>query len=341
MKIQTWAILGRSFHFGVQGMGQEKTSPTLPSDSLFAALVSRLARSKGAAEVEQFCQPFVNGKPPFILSSTFPRVGNLRFFPPPLSSRVPSTQPGGAKTVKAVQYVSEEIYLRLLKGEMLASLGSVFQLQQGKLLLSRAEVQQLPVHMQKENSPVWMVEQRPRVSLDRVSQASTLFFTGQVTYAADCGLWFGVQWRQDDEALKLTFSSLLQDLADAGLGAERNTGLGSAAISELGALDLPDPLGRWTSLNRYLPAENESQVLMDSGTAYTLKSVGGWLDSPANSGQRRKTINLLTEGSVFGTHPTDTLGQMLDVRPMYEHDPDPTGHPVYRCGYALAVGLAA
>lgn len=62
MQIQSWSILGSSFHFGLHGLGQEKTSPTLSSDSLFGALVARLARSAKPAVVDAFCQPFVNGQ---------------------------------------------------------------------------------------------------------------------------------------------------------------------------------------------------------------------------------------------------------------------------------------
>ena len=341
MKIQTWGILGRSFHFGLHGMGQEKTSPTFSSDSLFAALVARLARSGDAAEVEKFCQPFVDGKAPFVLSSTFPMAGKIRFFPPPITARVPSAsiRAGSAKSIKRVLFVSEVLYRRLLNGEMLSALGDVTVLQEGKLWISQAEAADLPASMRGLDARLWAEEQRPRVTLDRASQASTLFFTGQITFAEDCGLWFGVRWLQDDPALKQMFASLLYDLADAGLGAERSSGLGAAVINQMSEIELPDPIKRWTSLSRYLPKNSETASLVDPDSAYALKSVGGWLASPASSGQRRKTVNLLVEGSVFGNLPSGVPGQMADVRPSYEKDPDPLGHPVYRCGLALAVGL--
>ena len=339
MKIQTWGFLGRSFHFGLHGMGQEKTSATFHSDSLFAALVARLARSDGGRAVQEFCQPFLDGKPPFVLSSTFPLAGRVRFLPPPLTSRVPPARGGNAKSIKRVQYVSEALYRRLLDGEMLASLGEVHILQHGKCWVSPQEVQLLPDALRGTDTAVWEEEQRPRVTLDRASQASSLFFTGQITFANECGLWFGARWLKEDAALNKKLNNLLLDLAEAGLGAERSSGLGGAALAELDALELPDPGGCWTNLSRYLPTAAETGALAHPASAYAFKTVGGWLDSPARTGQRRKSVNLLVEGSVFGMLPAPVPGWVADVRPVYATDPDPLGHPVYRSGLALAVGL--
>lgn len=342
MQIQSWSILGRSFHFGLHGMGQEKTSPTLSSDSLFAALVARLARSGNSAVVDVFCQPFVAGQPPFVLTSTFPLAGDVRFFPPPLTSRKPPEKPvtgKDAKAFKRVAFVSEKLFRQLLNGAMLSELTETRSLQGDQLWLSVEEFEQLPAALQKPDAKLWDEEQRPRVTLDRASQASTLFFTGQVTFADECGLWFGLRWLVDDPALQKQVANLLADLADAGLGAERNSGLGAAKIQKLGVFELPDPDDRWITLSRYLPNENEIKAITDSNSSYALKNVGGWLASAAKPGQRRKSVNLFVEGSVFGELPKAVPGQVADVRPVYEKDPDPLGHPVYRSGLAFAVGL--
>ncbi|MDI6769881.1 MAG: type III-A CRISPR-associated RAMP protein Csm4 [Anaerolineales bacterium] len=341
MQIQSWSIRGRSFHFGLHGMGQEETSARMPSDSLFAALVARLARSEGTQAVEEFCRPFVGHAPPFLLTSTFPLAGDVRFFPPPLSTRRPPDKTDvDAKSFKRVLYVSEQLYRRLLDGAVLADLiGGAKKLQAEKVWLSEDELKRLPAARRTDGAKLWEVEQRPRVTLDRASQASTLFFTGQVTFAEGCGLWFGIRWLNADEKLRSTVHKLLDDLSDAGLGAERNSGLGAARIVEMGMLKLPDPAGKWTNLSRYLPQADEMEILSHKDSAYTLQSVGGWLDSPSRTGQRRKTINILAEGSVFGCLPDAIPGQVADVRPTYKTDADPLGHPVYRSGLALAVGL--
>jgi CRISPR-associated protein Csm4 len=340
MQIQAWSIRGRSFHFGLHGLGQEETGASMPSDSLFAALVARLARSGGAAAADAFCRPFLAGQPPFLLTSTFPLAGEVRFFPPPLCARrTPEKYGGDSKVIKRVAYVSEQLYRRLLEGETLAELGRVSQLQDQELWISAEEFQRLPKPLCKEGAKLWAKEQRPRVKLDRATSASELFFTGQVAFAEQCGLWFGLRWLAADQALRRKVANLLADLADAGLGAERASGLGQAQIAVFGDLDLPDPTQAWTTLSRYLPREDEMAPLAHPDTAYIIKTVGGWLDSPVRPGQRRKTVNLLAEGSVFGSLPRPVPGQVADVRPRYKTDPDPLKHPVYRSGLALAVGL--
>lgn len=343
MQIQSWSILGSSFHFGLHGLGQEKTSPTLSSDSLFGALVARLARSAKPAVVDAFCQPFVNGQAPFVLTSTFPLAGGVRFFPPPLTSRKPPEKPvlgRDAKAFKRVAFVSETLFRQLLDGAMLSGLSGTHSLQGGQLWLSAEEFERLPAALQEEEAKAWVEEQRPRVTIDRASQAATLFFTGQVTFAESCGLWFGIHWQTNDSALQKQVADLLADLSEAGLGAERNSGLGAAKIDRLGEFALSDPAAKWTTLSRYLPREAEIGALRHPDSAYTLNSVGGWLDSAAKPGQRRKTVNLLAEGSVFGALPGPLPGQVADVRPIYGKDNlDPLGHPVYRFGLALAVGM--
>jgi CRISPR type III-A-associated RAMP protein Csm4 len=123
MQIECWSIQGTSFHFGQHGIGQEETAVTLPSDSLFAALAARLARSQGAKAVEAFCRPFNEGRPPFVITSTFLRVGEVRFFPVPLrAKRGANTSNVDAKKLKKIEFVSEQIFKQLIAGTALEKL---------------------------------------------------------------------------------------------------------------------------------------------------------------------------------------------------------------------------
>jgi CRISPR-associated protein Csm4 len=318
---------------------------TMPSDSLFAALIARMARTHGAEAVEKFCEPFVEGKPPFVLSSTFPFAGKVKFLPVPLLHGHDADEVGvQAKKLKHVNYVSEALFRRLLGGASLARLyDPKLTVQSGQLLLSSDDFKRLPAELQNEHASVWVIEQRPRVTLDRSTSASNLFHIGQVRFAARCGLWFAVRWLEKNAGLQKTFSGLIHELADAGFGAERAVGMGVAEVSHTDALNLPDVTGAWVTLSRYLPTEGEVNALADVRSAYSIRQVGGWLDSPVNMGQRRRAINLIEEGSVIGVKPQRvTPGRMEDVQPRYKAGDDvlePLGHPVYRCGFALAVGL--
>jgi len=222
MQLECWSIQGTSFHFGQHGLGQEQTMATMPSDSLFAALIARLARTSGGQAVDDFCQAFLKGEPPFVLSSTFPFAGDVRFFPVPLLARRGDEVGIQAKNLKRVKYVSEGTFRSMLGGASLAKLyDPKLTLQNGQILVSADDIKFLPSALRNKSTQIWTIEQRPRVALDRSSSASNLFFIGQVRFAAQCGLWFAVQWLESDESLKKAFSNMLQELADAGFGAER------------------------------------------------------------------------------------------------------------------------
>lgn len=335
MQIQTWRIQGGSFHFGRQGLGQEETRITFPSDSLFAALVARLALLEGNAAVEKFIQPFCEGKPPFVVTSTFPFADGVLFFPVPLTSlRVEKELPKGVKfkSLKKVKYVSESIYRQLIAGRRLIDFADEKQ---------NDSYWTLPDERENLPAKIWVVERRPRVTVERDTNKSALYFTGGVTFAQKCGLWFGIRWLEADAALKKQVENLLADLGEAGLGAERSAGMGKAEIEPGAALELPapTPADAWTNLSRCLPRENEMKSFADPRAAYHIERVGGWLDSHVKRGQRRRAVNMLTEGAVLGWTGSETPGRMEDVAPKYEKGDNPLGHPVYRCGIALAVGF--
>lgn len=341
MQLECWTIQGASFHFGKHGLGQEQTMIAMPSDSLFAALVARLARTSGTQAVTDFCQPFVEGTPPFVLSSMAPFAGEVRFFPVPMISRGADTPEVSAKKLKRVRFVSEQVFRSLLNGTPLAKLyNEKLTIQKGEVLVGNEEFKKLPADLQDPAAKIWDLQQRPRVTLDRASSASNLFHIGQVHYAEGCGLWFGVRWLNDDGNRKREFVNLLHELALAGFGAERGVGMGVATLGRPVVLDLPDASGAWVTLSRYLPTQDETTALGHEFSSYSIKPVGGWLDSPTNMGQRRRTVNLIEEGSVIGMPaPKVVPGQIVDVRPHYKSGDDPLGHAVYRCGLALAVGL--
>lgn len=340
--VDTWQITGGGFHFGVQGLGQEETSVAFPSDSLFAALLGRLADRQGSEAVETFIAPFKGNAPPFVLTSTFPFAGKVRFYPMPAGALKTLGESGSlrVKDLKKVAYVSEALFLELLSG---ASLGdfqkSVVRLQGETVWVSRAELSHMPEQLRNEGASIWTIEQRPRVTLGRSAQNSSIYFTGRVVYADGCGLWFGVGWQQDSDSLKTLLTNLLVELGDSGLGGERSVGFGACKIVAGEAISLPMAEKQpWVNLSRYLPQPEETSALLDPRAAYNLVKVGGWLDSNTRRGQRRRAVNMVVEGSVLGPTQRAIPGQIVDVRPRYQKDEDPLGHPVYRCGLALAVG---
>ncbi|KPL73731.1 hypothetical protein ADN00_14260 [Ornatilinea apprima] len=343
MQIELWNISGRSFHFGRHGMGQEESAETLTSDSLFAALVSRLAALRGGAAVDAWVRPFLGEQPSFALSSAFPRAGEVRFYPAPLSLKNSAAKPDrvDVKSIKKVRFLSEALFRRVINGEALSQTlyENCLKLNEGRLLCAAEDAPRLPAALRKDGAELWTVEQRPRVTIQRDTNQSTLYFTGQTLFAEGCGLWFGLRWLSEDPALRADLAALLADLGDSGLGGERSSGFGAASIQPAGQVELPHTPGQpWVTLSRYLPRADEISALQSEQAAYTLENVGGWAQSPGKKAERRRAVNLLAEGSVFGGLPRLAPGRVVDTQPDYNGS-QPLGHPVWRSGLALAVSL--
>ena len=339
MNLHTWTISGNSFHFGRHGLGQEESGIHFPSDSLFAALVAALAAAGRMAEMNSL----VDAAPQLAFSSAFPRAGDVRFFPAPVGAQRTADPPDSgldAKDLKKILYLSETLFRRWLQGEALHGLYAKAHAWQSKVLLAPEEWDVLPEAIRENKMPLWQVERQPRVTIDRRTNASTIYFTGRTVFAPGCGLWFAVRGLPAEGEVLVALERALMELEATGLGGERSSGYGQAQITPAEDLNLPDHTGKpWISLSRYLPAEDEMAALTSPQSAYAIEEIGGWLHSPRNPAQRRQAVRFLTEGSVFGPLEKAIPGQMVDVQPQYE-DTHPLGHPVWRNGCALAVGLA-
>ena len=100
MQMDIWNINGKGgFHFGRHGLGQEESHHYLNSDTLFAALVSRLAISRGPQAATDWVQPFMEESPPLVISSAFPRIRDLRFYPTPAGKSQEAHQPNRMKSL--------------------------------------------------------------------------------------------------------------------------------------------------------------------------------------------------------------------------------------------------
>jgi CRISPR-associated protein Csm4 len=378
-----------AFHLSLRGVGQEKTEIYLPSDSLFAALVATYMETGGQPEhltqaFPQYAEPKAAeagphpAPPPFLLTSTFPLAGELRFYPAPPSlnlmlsaaKREELEAKGRLKEVKKIQFLSEGLFEKLVQGEKLdtwlpgqepglqpgvsAAEQGLF-LHAGVLWLMTDEIKLLPQAMRQDDKgrsrplealrqlTIWQVGTTPRVTVDRRSNASEIFYTGRVTFSPECGWWFGLAWAPEAaEATRQAVSLTLQVLPDAGLGAERAAGYGQFACRQAGERSWPTPAANDTflTLSRYHPRQNElPQVIQGVTAAYKLVSVGGWLASVSQKAQRRRRLWLLGEGSVVQAVGAGPWGDMVDVRPIYPGTSERFDHAVWRFGLACPVKL--
>lgn len=332
MNLKTWEFTGGPFHFGRRGLGQEITAVSFSSDSLFAALISRLAELEGAKAIESFMEPFLKERPPLVLSSLFPRAGTIRFFPVPAARGRTELKEGiSYKDLKKMRFLSEKLFLRIIQGEDIQTIFSESEKLQGGIILAE------PSEAKGIKPVLWKEEKRPRVTLDRQTQTSSLFFTGGVHFAEGCGLWAAANVA--DESILKQMDLLMTELGEAGLGAERSVGMGRCVVKRGSDLNLPEPSegGLMVTLGHFLPKKNQTQVMQVEGASYKLETIGGWVTSPQEMNQRRRIVRMVTEGAVLGALK-GIPGDLVDVRPVYDGE---TGisHPVWRNGQVLSAGF--
>lgn len=345
-------------HVG-RGNGLEEVSVTIPSDTIFSAIADAWRRSGN--NLEHLFKGFTGqeGSPPFLLTSAFPIVGNVRFFPMPVDLHQlfsPEVFEERGKELRRIQFFSEGLLRKALLGERLdnylfpkeepAEPRTGASLQGGALWFHLDEMREFPKSFElPENRrhalhrlDVWSSNPVPRVTITRTSSSSTIYQAGKVFFAEGCGLWFGVQWVNPNASFTpQDFDKAVTILQDDGLGGERSSGYGSFRLEGSRELILGEemkPGQRAYLLSRYHPSEEELPgVLSSDQAAYRLVSVGGWLRSPDAPAQLRKRLYFLDEGS-FITPVRVPPGDLTDVRPTYQSTKGVVPHPVYRYGYA-------
>ncbi len=330
--------LASPLHLGERGIGMEEAGQTVPSDTLFSALCWGLREVEGTGWLEELLDSFLRGTAPFLLTSTFPWAGDVRFFPRPMlplpdpgQEEVPS-QPAATphhRRLKGVTFVSEGIFRRWLAGESLIREAAEANFLSGGLWISSAERAKLPDGPEE----VWTsAPPVPHVALDRVTGASALYHVGELRYGEGCGLWFGVRW--GETGWQEPVEAALSCLGEAGIGGERSAGRGQFQWEQQQGECLPAPSSqarRAVTLSLYHPTRLEvaGGSLDDAG--YRLRIRRGWLGSPEGQGWRSKAVRMLAEGSAIDAAAT---GNLADVTPEGF-----TAHRVYRYGLAFPVGL--
>jgi CRISPR-associated protein Csm4 len=336
MKTRCYRLtLHSALHQGVQGFAREGTAVTVPSDTLFSALV--VSWSRLGVDVDGWLAPYLAGEPPLHVTSTFPYAGDVRFYPRPLLRHRYGATGGDEKARRGYRWVSEALFNRLVQGDEI-DVPTTYA-QQRALWMTESEKDRLPAATYvEEDRQGWRIDTRPRVSIDRITNASQIYHVGRVQYVEQCGLWFAA--RAQDAQWFERLEQSLDVLADVGLGGLRSVGHGAFTWERWSEAHVPggsqDESEYALTLARYAPlGEDEiARTLLAPRALYHLRLVGGW--SPGDQGaRRRKSVRMVTEGSLLRQ---PLAGQLVDVTP--DIGIGDVGHPIYRYGFAFPVAAA-
>lgn len=177
---------------------------------------------------------------------------------------------------------------------------------------------------------------RKGAAVDRLTGQTEPHASACLEFAPGCGLWCRVAFRDEESSAKWTepVKTAFRLLADSGFGGERSRGWGRA---EAPFFSNPSTLhhdvaadGEYWLLSLFVPGA-EDRVDWSKGS-YSVVARGGRVDSPARSGDAKKFVNMIEEGSVLSA-AAPLSGSAPDVAP--EGFP----HPVFRAGFAFAIPL--
>lgn len=312
-------------HVGEMGVGQEETLDYVPSDTLFGALVTTWL-AMGRQDLVDNLPSWKAAGAPLLLTSAFPSLADVLLLPRPKLLIQPKD---GGKAYKKVRWVTQAIFERLVAQPTQMALDAAWEqrvLYAGESVWADASEQLAGVHS-------WGETRVPKVTVDRMSNASTLFHVGRVHFGEEAGLWFAAQGEEKwldavEEALPL--------LGDSGLGGQRSRGNGcfrsQAAISPFADTATNNKAAYQVLLSRSAPTASQMEQLREAESSYQLVMVGGWASAPGDHPLIRQRVRLLAEGSIVAA---GQIGQLVDVNPA-EHLVD---HPIYRYGYGFGVPI--
>jgi CRISPR-associated protein Csm4 len=337
MAIATYKIFKLHFtsplHIADRHEDESNSMKTIQSDTLYAALISCLAKT-GVAMPE-------DGDLGFTISSLFPYFQRgkddnpIYFLPMPMQASLSElADVSMAKKVKRIQWIDSELYTNVLTGDRLFD-GSDKYIPyiQESYLTKRA----LPEDTNGSKEFV-MSEVSQRVTLNSRTgdEDAKPYYVDKVIFRYESGLYFIAEG--DTELLE----KALNLLAIEGVGTDRNVGFGFFEYTSNSlCLNIPEDADHQIALSLLIPESKEQlgELLASDNVAYDFTRRGGWITTYPFTTLRKNAIYGFLPGSVFSktNEPSHIIGKIVDLRPeIGELTPD---HPVWRCGKSIMVPI--
>ena len=287
------------------------TFPKLHSDTLFGAITSAIAELY-PDKLDEILNEFESGRPPFLISSTFPVIygeDKIKFYPKLiLDSDLEGIDSKIIKDFKKVDYIEEEIFNKLIDGEMSEKdiLENYELYKRFSNLLMRKEI----------DVDVGFGENiLPNNSVNRLTNDTKIFYSSGDSYK-NLGLFFLVQLF--DEEYGLILKSVMKFLKDRGFGRDVSTGKGhfDFEIEDINLFTDFDNENMFVTLSRFIPTADDLKRINEY-SFYEIESKRG----RDKTGEIRKQIRFFKEGSIFPNYNM-TYGNIVmvgNVNPAVEY----------------------
>lgn len=273
-------------HLDAGTYGFENTEVSIHSDTLFSALCCAAALLDGEAGVKAL-------KEKAVISSAFPFVGGQYFFPKPLTPRdFAFSDYSDEKKFRKLKYLDQGRLEADLSGQLTAADFDA------KMIRNNCWLAFIPDD--DEDFRVLKLSERPRITIDRVTQSTEIYHFSEVHFEEDGGLFFLADFDGDSE-FKVRFTSYLRLLGDEGIGADGTIGKGFFEIRQVEdvAIATPDDTNSWLMLSLYSPTEEEVSKILTHQSHYEILTRRGWSSAPGIATWRRRALRMFSEGSVL------------------------------------------
>ena len=317
-------------HIADRHEDESNSLKTIQSDTLYAALISCLAKT-GSAIPDK-------GDLGFTISSLFPYYQRgkddnpVYFLPMPIQARISElSDVSMAKKVKSIQWVDVALYSRLLSGNSFFDGTDDFYPYIQESYLTKNV---LPEDANGSKEFVRSeVSQRVSLQSRTLEEDAVPYYVDKILFKYDSGLYFLAEGDTD------MLEKALSILSNEGIGTDRNVGFGFFEYSvENLALELPDDADHQVTLSLFIPESKEqlNELLDSNDVAYDFTRRGGWVTTYPYNTLRKNAIYGFMPGSVFSLKEGQTcasIGRIVNLRPeMGELTPD---HPIWRNGKAI------
>ncbi len=257
----------------------------------------------------------------FRISSAFPFSGNELFFQKP--EWLPKTLTENTdlrKVIKKIRFFNKASFEALISGKLNH--------------LEETDIQYSKYYSKNKFKNPFKSETVQRVTVSRTYEEDAgTFYTERLFFAENCGLFFLIQFENENFKEKIT--AALRLLGDNGVGSDKSVGNGQFDFNGLEKFEPPftENANCQVSLSLFCPktGEVQNQDFLEK-SAYSLTKRGGYLANPENFDKttlRKRSVFMFTEGAVFPSN-VKLEGDVKDLKPSAAQE-----HPIWRDGRAI------
>jgi len=319
------------YHFG--DFGLESSSLIFHSDSLFSAIVNNYLKLYGESELNKDIKEIKKIK----LSSVFPAVEidneKIYFIPKPkiklnFRERDKEKIEEKPKDIKKIQFISLGVLGNHNKNEVEFSKDLIID---GKFLITREESEKIgkieKIFVKGLEEKVWV--SRGYKTGNEKREEGEPYTVEFIKPMKKLVFYFVYDDKNVEETIKKKIRASIQLMVDEGLGGKLTSGAGhfeKLEFSNCNLFDNPEGNG-YLNISLVIPNNAEE---FDKCKFYTLLERKGYVFSEKTKTQRKKSIVMVEEGSIFSQN---IEGKIADVKP------DDYNHPVYKfgCFYGISI----